>query len=113
MNAKVISQLLLALLIGLTSVVGTLLLLSRGASARPMLAEASLSISKSASADHIQVGAQLVYTLTYRNTSTDTAAYGVVITDTLDPNVVYFAASPTPYGGMAQTCQSRCLGRSC
>jgi len=102
MNAKVISQLLLALLIGLTSVVGTLLLLSRGASARPMLAEASLSISKSASADHIQVGAQLVYTLTYRNTSTDTAAYGVVITDTLDPNVVYFAASPTPYGGMAQ-----------
>ncbi|MFQ6101256.1 MAG: hypothetical protein ACE5OS_08480 [Anaerolineae bacterium] len=95
-------QLLVALLIGLTGVMGTLLLLSQEADARPMLDEVNLLISKSASADHVQIGEQLVYTLTYQNTSTDTAASGVLITDTLDSNVTYVTASPTPDGGTAE-----------
>ena len=94
-DRKALIQILAAFMIGLTGVVGTLLLLSQGASARPMLNGASLSISKSASTDHIQVGAQLVYTLTYQNTSTETVT-GVFITDTLDSNVVFLSASPSP-----------------
>ena len=94
-------RLLVVLLAGLTGVMGTLLLLSRGASARPMLNGASLSISKSQSADPVQVGASLVYTLTYQNIGTDTVS-GVVVTDVLDPNVTYVTASITPDGGTAQ-----------
>lgn len=99
---KALVQLLAALLIGLAGAIGTLLLLSQGASARPMLQEGHLVISKVESADPVQVGAHLVYTLTYQNTSTDTAMSGVIITDTLDPNVIYATASLTPDGWAAQ-----------
>ena len=95
-------QLLVAILIGLASTVGTLLLLSQGASARPMLDEDNLTISKSQSNDYTHPGDQLVYTLTYQNTSTDTVN-GIIITDTLDPNVSYVSASLTPSMGMSNT----------
>jgi len=94
---KGLIQFIVAALVGGIGVVATLLLLSQGASARPMQ-QASLSISKIESADPVQVGGQLVYTLTYQNPSTETVT-GVVITDTLDPNVAYVSASPAPSGG--------------
>ncbi|RLC74996.1 MAG: hypothetical protein DRI81_12855, partial [Chloroflexi bacterium] len=99
---KNLIQLLTALLIGLAGVVGTLLLLSQEASARPMLDEDNLSISKNQSSDYVQPGSQLVYTLTYQNTSTDTVS-GIIITDTLDPNVSYASASLTPTIGVSNT----------
>jgi uncharacterized repeat protein (TIGR01451 family) len=87
-----------------------------------MLHGATLSIAKSKSTDHVQVGGRLVYTLTYQNTSAETVT-GVVITDTLDPNVSYVTASLTPSGGLPDApfwsigplspCQIRCQGRSC
>jgi uncharacterized repeat protein (TIGR01451 family) len=98
-DRKALGRLLAALLTGLAGVSGTLLLLSRGASASPVLDGASLSIAKSQSTDFVEVGDQLIYTLTYQNTSTETIT-GVVITDTLDPNVSYVNASLTPSGGL-------------
>jgi uncharacterized repeat protein (TIGR01451 family) len=95
-DKRVLGKLLAALLIGLVGAMVTLLFLSQGASARPMLNGISLSILKSQSTDHVQVGAQLVYTLTYQNTSTDTAATGVVITDTMDDHVTFVSASRPP-----------------
>ncbi|NIV39532.1 MAG: DUF11 domain-containing protein, partial [Anaerolineae bacterium] len=98
-DRKALGQLLTALLIGLAGVAGALVSLSRAASASPMLNGASLSIAKSQNADIVEVGEQLVYTLTYHNTSTETVT-GIFITDTLDPNVSYVTASLTPSGGL-------------
>ena len=101
-NRKALVQLLVALLIGLTGAMGTLLLLSQGASAGPMLDEVNLTISKSANADHVPAGAPLTYTLAYTNTG-DANATNVVITDVLDSNVIYASASPPPTGWTTPT----------
>jgi uncharacterized repeat protein (TIGR01451 family) len=95
---RALARLLVVFLIGLGAVLGTQLLLSRAVGARPLLQQGDLTLSKVESADPIRVGGQLVYTLTYSNASTDTLT-GVVITDTLDPNVSYVSAAPQPQGG--------------
>jgi uncharacterized repeat protein (TIGR01451 family) len=61
--------------------------------------EGNLLLSKAASADLVEVGASLVYTLTYHHTATDTLT-SVLITDTLDANLAFTAASPAPTGGL-------------
>ena len=98
-NERIFSQFSIALIVGIAGAAVVLATLSQGASARPLLNGAAVSISKSASTDHVPVGTHLVYTLTYHNTSTDTAAHGVIITDFLDANVLYVTAWPTPDGG--------------
>ncbi len=100
-KGKNLIQLLIALAIGCAGIIGTLLLLSQGAGARPLLDSDDLSISKSQSSDRVQIGDQLVYTLTYQNISTGTLM-GVSITDTLDSHVAYAAASPPPTGGIPE-----------
>ena len=50
-------------------------------------ADADLSIIKSDSPDPVVAGQDVTYTITATNNSTTTIANGVVITDTLDPNV--------------------------
>ena len=85
-NKRFFIQVFVALFIGVISIVSVLSLLSQGASARPMLDPVNLSISKSASADYVEVGNQLVYTLTYQNTNTITVTgpltNGTVLTNT-------------------------------
>ena len=49
--------------------------------------------------DGVEAGATLTYVLTYSNTG-NIEATGVLITDTLDPNVAYVTASPAPTGGL-------------
>jgi uncharacterized repeat protein (TIGR01451 family) len=61
--------------------------------------EGNLLLSKAASADLVEIGASLVYTLTYHHTATDTVT-SVLITDTLDANLAFTAASPAPTGGL-------------
>ena len=90
---------LIVLLVGVGSVLCIQILLSTDATAKPLLQGDELEISKVESSDPIQVGAQLVYTLTYQNTSTETLS-GVIITDALDPNVTYVGASLAPDGGL-------------
>ncbi len=56
-----------------------------------------LNLVKTDLTDPVDAGAYLTYTLTYSNTGNQTAT-GVVITDTLDGNVTYSGAVPTPSG---------------
>jgi uncharacterized repeat protein (TIGR01451 family) len=58
-------------------------------------AAARLELTESDDPDPVASGAALTYTLAYSNTGDATAA-GVVITDTLDPNVSYVSASLMP-----------------
>lgn len=55
--------------------------------------EADVSVTKSGNPDPVVSGQTLTYTITATNHSTDTVANGVVITDTLDPNVTFVSAS--------------------
>jgi uncharacterized repeat protein (TIGR01451 family) len=57
-----------------------------------------LHIEKSADPNPVEAGAALTYTLIYSNTGNQ-AATGIVVTDTLDPNVNYAGANPVPDGG--------------
>jgi len=129
-NRKVLSQLLVALLIGLSGVVGALLLLSQGASAgpsadpiqvgaqveapTPQLAEnddPDLEVAKSGSSAAVTAGEALTYTLTVTNNGPSDAT-GVTVTDTLPSGITFISAtasqgsydSPTgvwTVGGMA------------
>ena len=88
-------RMLTALLPGLIGVVGTLLLLSHGASARPMIQGpgADLAIAKTGSPATVIAGEALTYTL--RITNNDTLpATGIVVTDTLPTGVHFRSASP-------------------
>jgi len=58
-----------------------------------------LYLVKSDDPDLVEAGAYLTYTLTYSNTGNQVAT-GVLITDTLDPNVSYVTASLAPAGGL-------------
>ncbi len=98
-DRKLLIHFLLAVLLGCASTVTVLILFSQGAQARLVLQSASLSLSKVESADPVQVGSHLVYTLTYENTGTETVT-AAVITDTLDPNVQFVSAEPEPDGGL-------------
>ena len=112
-NRKVLSQLLVALLIGLSGVVGTLLLLSQGASAgpsadpiqvgaqveapTPQLAESDdpdLEVAKSGSSAAVTAGEALTYTLTVTNNG-PLDATGVTVTDTLPTGVTFQSATPS------------------
>ncbi len=90
---------LLPLLPGLLGLFCLSLALSPRASARPSLQEVTLDLSKTAGADPVPAGGLLVYTLTYGNPTTETVT-GVVLTDTLDPSVLYQSADPEPTGGL-------------
>ncbi len=92
---------ILPLLLGLLGVIALSLALSPRAVARPALQQVTLSLSKTESADPVPAGHLLVYTLTYSNPTTETVT-GVVLTDTLDPSVVYQAAAPEPTGGLPE-----------
>ena len=103
-SRKVLIQLVVALLIGLAGMGGTLLLFSQGANARHMLDLVSLSISKNQSADSINedpadlaviksgnpnlviAGETLTYVITVTNNGPDPAT-GVVLTDILPSGV--------------------------
>lgn len=54
---------------------------------------ADVQIIKSDSPDRLYVGDILTYTITVTNNSNDTVASGIVVTDTLDPNVTFLSAS--------------------
>ncbi len=56
-----------------------------------------LNLVKADLSDPVDAGAYLTCTLTYSNTGNQTAT-GVVLTDTLDGNVVYSGATPAPSG---------------
>ena len=59
-----------------------------------------LHLDKSDDPDNdVEAGEYLTYTLTYSNTGNMTAT-GVVVSDTLDPNVSYVSASLPPSGGL-------------
>jgi len=90
-----IGRILTALLPGLIGVVGTLLLLSHGASARPMIQDpgADLAITKAGSSATVIAGDALTYTLRITNSGALTAT-GVVVTDTLPTGVHFRSASP-------------------
>jgi len=90
---------MLPLLLGLLGVLGLFLALSPHVSARPAAQEVTLTLSKTASADPVPAGGFLVYTLTYGNPTTETVT-GVVLTDTLDPALIYQSANPEPGGGL-------------
>lgn len=55
--------------------------------------EADVSITKSDEPDPLYVNETLTYTITVTNNSTDTVANGIVVEDTLDPNVTFVSAS--------------------
>jgi uncharacterized repeat protein (TIGR01451 family) len=94
-DKRVFTQLLAALLIGLVGVVTTLLLLSQGASAQPMLQEqADLAVHKSDDPDPVIAGESLTYTLVITNSGPVTAT-NVVVTDTLPAGVTYHSATPS------------------
>ena len=94
MNHKqVLCKFLVTFLIGLISVAGILILLPRGASARPMLQEVDLALTKVASPDPVVAGEHLVYTLTVTNDS-PTDATEITVTDTLPEGTVFDSASP-------------------
>jgi len=62
-----------------------------------------LNVSKVHSADPIEAGEDLTYTITYSNSSTANAtATNVVITDTYDSNVTFVSATPAPDVGNNQ-----------
>ncbi|MDW7992519.1 MAG: PKD domain-containing protein [Anaerolineae bacterium] len=90
---------ILPLLLALLGLFCLSLALSPRASARPTLQEAALDLSKTESTDPVLAGSFLVYTLTYGNPTSETVT-GVVLTDTLDPSVVYVSAAPEPTGGL-------------
>ena len=96
---RALIRVLVPLLAAGVCLLGALLLLSPEARARPALQSGELTIAKVESRDPVEPGARLVYTLTYRNNSTTTLT-GVVVTDTLDPALIYVTASPTPTGGL-------------
>jgi fimbrial isopeptide formation D2 family protein/uncharacterized repeat protein (TIGR01451 family)/LPXTG-motif cell wall-anchored protein len=56
-------------------------------------ATADVSITKSDAPDPIYPLEELTYTITVTNHSTTTVANGIVVTDTLDPNVTFVSAS--------------------
>jgi len=59
--------------------------------------QADVSVTKSDDPDDaVDQGEQLTYTLTVKNNAADTVANGVVVTDKLDPNVVYVSAYSSP-----------------
>jgi uncharacterized repeat protein (TIGR01451 family) len=94
-DRKTLTQLSAALLIGLLGVVGTLLLLSQGASAQPMLQEeADLGITKTGDPDPVVAGETLTYTLVVANSGPVTAT-NTVVTDTLPSGVSFDAADPS------------------
>jgi uncharacterized repeat protein (TIGR01451 family) len=66
-------------------------------SAIPALAPpaARLELAQSDDPDPVASGASLTYTLVYTNAG-DATATGIVVADTLDPNVTYVGASITP-----------------
>ncbi|WP_161878464.1 Cna B-type domain-containing protein [Alkalibacterium sp. MB6] len=55
--------------------------------------EADVSIIKSDEPDPLYVNETLTYTITVTNNSMDTVANGIVVEDTLDPNVTFVSAS--------------------
>jgi uncharacterized repeat protein (TIGR01451 family) len=60
----------------------------------------TLNISKVHSADPIQAGENLTYTITYSNCScSNQTATNVVITDSYDSNVTFVSATPAPESG--------------
>lgn len=56
-------------------------------------AEADLSITKSDSPDPVIHGQNVIYSITVTNLSSDTVSNGILVTDTLDPNVSFVSAS--------------------
>lgn len=56
--------------------------------------DADVQVTKSDTPDPVSQGCQLTYNLVVKNNSTDTIANGVVVTDTLDPNVAFVSAAP-------------------
>ncbi|MCP4544424.1 MAG: DUF11 domain-containing protein, partial [Chloroflexi bacterium] len=95
-DKRVFGKILTAFLIGFVSMVSMLLLLSQNASARPTLVQVDLLISKSANTNNVEVGDQLIYSLTYTASSTTTV--NTIITDTFDPRLGYVSASISPSG---------------
>jgi len=77
---KVLVRVLIALLIGVAGVVGTLLLLSQGASARPM-AQGVLEFTKSTSNDRPRVGEVFTFTWAISPTAHMTQSIQVRVTD--------------------------------
>jgi len=108
-GGKVTIQVLIVSLIGLASAVGTLLLLSQGASARPMLnpvtvsipksriadptdGDTDLAVSKSDDTDPVIAGERLTYYIQVSNNGLITAT-NIVLTDTLPSSGVTFVSS--------------------
>lgn len=65
-------------------------------------AKVDVQIQKSDAADPVYPGQNLTYTITVRNNTTDVVANGIIVTDTLDPNVTFVSASDggTHTGGL-------------
>jgi uncharacterized repeat protein (TIGR01451 family) len=103
-NKKFFGKFLAALLIGLISVAGTILLLSYEASARPMTKEVDLTIAKVGTPDPVTAGRALTYTLTITNNG-PAEATSITVTDSLPAGVTYDSASPDcGNGGSTVTC---------
>jgi len=105
-DTKDLGKLLAALLIGLIGAVGILLLLSRQASAGPLMqtAYADLEIAKAGSPATAIAGESLTYTLTITNSGPSTAT-SVIVTDTLPAGVTVGSVSPKcGHSGRTVTC---------
>lgn len=65
-------------------------------------AKVDVQIQKTDSPDPVYPGQTLTYTITVRNNTPDVVANGIVVTDTLDPNVTFVSASDggTHNGGL-------------
>lgn len=65
-------------------------------------AKVDVQIQKSDAPDPVYPGQNLTYTITVRNNTPDVVANGIVVTDTLDPNVTFVSASDggTHNGGL-------------
>ncbi len=103
-NKKFFGKFLAALLIGLISVAGTMLLLSYEASARPMTQEIDLTIAKVGTPDPVTAGETLTYTLMITNNGS-LEATSITVTDSLPAGVTYGSASPgCSHSGDTVTC---------